>query len=228
MQKSKTWGFYVGYKIPQIGKEFDLLRFGVTSIINIELKSESSTEKIKAQLLRKRYYLSFLDRTVHAFTYVSSSSTVYYLSDEGGLETSGAACLLKMLVKQAMDPDTVPDLLFNPSDYLVSPFNSTNKFLAVEYFLTHQQEEFKSDILKVISAGEPLGFSVQDREPVSGGGEDGIGFSGVKSLQRPRFVAGATGQRPFKGTIALWDRLWRLSDRIERTPRGAPALVQHS
>jgi len=29
----------------------------VTSIINIELKSESSTEKIKAQLLRNRYYL---------------------------------------------------------------------------------------------------------------------------------------------------------------------------
>ena len=29
--------FYVGYKIPQIGKEFDLLRFSEDSIINIEI-----------------------------------------------------------------------------------------------------------------------------------------------------------------------------------------------
>lgn len=53
-------GFYVGYKIPQIGKEFDLLRFGDTSVLNIELKSESSIEKMESQLRRNRYYLSFL------------------------------------------------------------------------------------------------------------------------------------------------------------------------
>ncbi|ULQ20851.1 hypothetical protein JFN84_15290 [Enterobacter hormaechei subsp. xiangfangensis] len=37
--------FYVGYKIPQIGKEFDLLRFGKSSIINIEIKRISTHEK---------------------------------------------------------------------------------------------------------------------------------------------------------------------------------------
>ena len=31
-------GFYLGFSIPQIGKEFDLLRFGNNSIINIEVK----------------------------------------------------------------------------------------------------------------------------------------------------------------------------------------------
>ena len=33
-------GFYVGYTIKQIGKEFDLLRFGSDNILNIEIKSE--------------------------------------------------------------------------------------------------------------------------------------------------------------------------------------------
>lgn len=121
--------FYVGYKIPQIGKEFDLLRFGQTSIVNIELKSESSAEKIKTQLLRNKYYLSFIGRTVYAFAFVSSSGTLYFLSDDGELETTDAAHLLKVIAKQGSGSESAPDLLFNPSDYLVSPFNSTKKFL---------------------------------------------------------------------------------------------------
>lgn len=39
-------GFLVGYKIPQIGKEFDLLRLGNESIINLELKSKCTREII--------------------------------------------------------------------------------------------------------------------------------------------------------------------------------------
>ncbi|MGJ0351659.1 hypothetical protein NG773_11090, partial [Aliarcobacter cryaerophilus] len=32
--------YYINYKIPQLGKEFDLLRIGTEIVINIELKSE--------------------------------------------------------------------------------------------------------------------------------------------------------------------------------------------
>ena len=38
--------------------------------------------------------------------------------------------------------------LFNPSDYLVSPFNSTEKFINGNYFLTVQQENIFHDIQK--------------------------------------------------------------------------------
>lgn len=41
--------YYLGYSIPQIGKEFDLLRFGKNYIINIEVKTESSIDKIFKQ-----------------------------------------------------------------------------------------------------------------------------------------------------------------------------------
>ena len=37
--------FYLNYKIPQINKEFDLLRIGKTSIVNIELKSKNIDEE---------------------------------------------------------------------------------------------------------------------------------------------------------------------------------------
>lgn len=142
--------FYVGYKIPQIGKEFDLLRFGQTSIVNIEIKSTSTPEKIKIQLLRNNYYLSFIGRKVYAFAFVSSSGTLYFLDDDGELEATDAAHLLSVLAAQGLGSEPTPDVLFNPSDYLVSPFNSTKKFLAGEYFLTHQQEQFKNGILSSI------------------------------------------------------------------------------
>ena len=150
--------FYVGYKIPQIGKEFDLLRFGKDSIVNIELKSESASEKVKTQLMRNRYYLNFIGLPVHAFTFVSSLSSLYYLRDNGQLDATDTAHLMEALAKQTLGAESVPDLLFDPSDYLVSPFNSTSKFLAGDYFLTHQQEQFKNGILTSIEAASGANF----------------------------------------------------------------------
>jgi hypothetical protein len=63
--------FYVGYKIPQIGKEFDLLRFGKECVINIELKSKSTEEKILKQLKRNRYYLSSIRKQINNFSFIA-------------------------------------------------------------------------------------------------------------------------------------------------------------
>ncbi len=52
-------GFFVGYTIQQIGKEFDLLRFGENFNLNIELKSElkiaNKADKIEKQLKTNHY-----------------------------------------------------------------------------------------------------------------------------------------------------------------------------
>ncbi|WP_299095740.1 hypothetical protein [uncultured Metabacillus sp.] len=50
--------FYVGYKIPQIDKEFDLLRFGENYILNVEIKSILKEEDARKQLVKNKYYLS--------------------------------------------------------------------------------------------------------------------------------------------------------------------------
>jgi hypothetical protein len=142
--------FYVGYLIPQIGKEFDLLRFGKDYIINIELKKTSTPEKIYKQLKRNKYYLSFIDAEIHNFCFQSDIEKLFYLNDNNELENANFSCLIKLLDDQQIVNITNIDNLFNPSNYLVSPFNSTEKFINNEYFLTKQQETVKSEILKTI------------------------------------------------------------------------------
>jgi hypothetical protein len=151
--------FYIGYKIPQIGKEFDLLKFGKDSIINIELKSESGEDQILSQLLRNKYYLSFIGRTIFAFTFVTSTKILYFLTEDDRLEIVDLGQLLKVISKQPVDDLSNPDALFDPSAYLVSPFNSTERFLAGKYFLTHQQEEAKTQILKLMQPSKPAEFA---------------------------------------------------------------------
>lgn len=71
--------YYLGYSIPQIGKEFDLLRFGNDYVINIEIKTESTIEKIHKQQEKNKYYLSFLGIDIHIYTYVSKENKLYKL-----------------------------------------------------------------------------------------------------------------------------------------------------
>lgn len=115
--------FYVGYKIPQIGKEFDLLRFGKECVINIELKSSQTEENIKKQLVRNKNYLSYISDQLYNLSYESSTQKIYFLKKEDkSLEIIEPKDLAELLYNQKLaDIDDIDDL-FNPSDYLVSPF----------------------------------------------------------------------------------------------------------
>ena len=149
--------FYVGYKIPQISKEFDLLRFGKDSIINIELKNSSTEEKILKQLKQNKYYLSFLTQEVHNFTFVENLKKLYHLNNDV-LEEVNFIDLAKLLYEQETNNIDDIDKLFNPSDYLVSPFNSTEKFIEDKYFLTAQQEFIKTKIIDALSSDTKANF----------------------------------------------------------------------
>lgn len=144
--------FFIGYKIQHISKEFDLLRFGDNYTVNIELKRSSAEDKIKKQLIRNRYYLSHINRVVHNLSFVVETNTLYKLNVSNELETIDFSELVQLLIGQQLKDIENPDLLFNPSDYLVSPFNSTRKFLNELYFLTGQQETIKGSIIKNINA----------------------------------------------------------------------------
>ena len=150
--------FYVGYKIPQIGKEFDLLRFGKKCVINIELKRTCTKEKIKNQLIRNRYYLSFIGRRVYGFTFVSETKDLYFLNNDKFLEKAEFEFLEKSLYGQEIDDSEIVDELFNPSDYLVSPFNAAQNFIDNKYFLTHQQEDVKNKIIDSLNSSNAAKF----------------------------------------------------------------------
>lgn len=143
-------GFYVGYHIPQIGKEFDLLRMGHNYLINIEIKSQAESEKVKAQLIKNKYYLSFLKKSIYLYSYVANTDSFYRLDENENLVTISSNALVEIISKQQLDDCCNPDNLFKPSYYLVSPFNSTDRFVAGKYFLTNQQLEIKEKVLSLI------------------------------------------------------------------------------
>lgn len=141
--------FYVGYNIPQINKEFDLLRFCEKSILNIEFKGETTTEKkVLEQLQKNEYYLKGFGNyeNLKLYTYRSDLDILYKYED-GEIKVVDFDEILKDLndeIGQMADLETIS----NPSNYLVSPFNNTEKFLKQNYFLTQRQVEIKKEILK--------------------------------------------------------------------------------
>ena len=150
---SCTDGFYLGYSIPQIGKEFDLIRFSENDIINIEIKKEATIEKIHSQQIRNHYYLSFINKELHIYTYISEQNKLYKLIQgptNSKLQEVNISELLNKLLLQKVETYNNIDDIFNPSEYLISPFNSTDKFINGNYFLTLQQEAIYKDIQGIL------------------------------------------------------------------------------
>lgn len=149
--------YYLNYQIPQIGKEFDLLRIGKESIINIELKSQKVDDsEILKQLERNYYYLSFLKKKIHCYTFVTDGDINILYQYNKTIEKVNDVNQLINIIKSLNDIDeTNINNLFIPSNYLISPFNTTEEFIKDEYFLTKQQEQIKQDIVRKITQSNP-------------------------------------------------------------------------
>ena len=145
-------GFFFSYRIPQIGKEFDLLRFSGGKCLSIELKSQPvPLQQIRSQLLRNRHYLAHLGMDMDLFTFVSGTRECYQLTD-GDLLTPVPVSLLAKAVQAGSGQYLAEiDGLFRPSEYIVSPARTPEKFLAHEYFLTQAQEQIQSALLSAMN-----------------------------------------------------------------------------
>lgn len=155
--------FYVGYKIPQIDKEFDLLRFGEDYILNVEIKSILKEEDAREQLLKNKYYLSSLGKKLKLFTYIAEDNSFYQLKDDETFHPIDFAVFEKLLVSQKLEHHSNLDDLFDPSDYLVSPFNHSERFINGSYFLTKQQQDYRNQILE-----NPSQFTILEGLPGTG------------------------------------------------------------
>lgn len=139
--------FILSYSIRQISKEFDMLRITNTSVINIELKTTFSYDDVLLQLQRNYYYLKFINSNTLLFTFIGDSSKIYRLSpSRDSLVEINPSMLIDAIESQ--EPKFVEDLdrLFNPKNYLISPFNTTERFINNEYFLTNHQHEIKKSV----------------------------------------------------------------------------------
>ena len=144
-------GFFVSYEIPQISKEFDLLRFGVDCVLNIELKSElkvaNKHQKIFDQLRKNEYYLKFLGKPTRIFAYVENDGYYSYTPEDNKIEHIAPHVLSVYMKTMVPDYTADPDRMFIPSNYLVSPFNATAQFIKGEYFLTSAQQKIREEFL---------------------------------------------------------------------------------
>ncbi len=140
--------FYHSYEIPQIGKEFDLLRINDEKILNIELKSQDvGIDRIEKQLTQNMQYLSHFTREMMLFTFVSSTKKFYRLNVDKSAEECSVNLIISVIHEQINCFAADINSLFRVSDFLVSPLNTPEKFIQKKYFLTPQQQNNKNSIL---------------------------------------------------------------------------------
>lgn len=156
---SELDGFFFGYTIPRIGKEFDLLKFKGERCLSIELKSQAVLERdILAQQKKNLHYLAHIDRAPVMYTVVTDTLTTYRIGRNGELEVVDFSLVADSV--KAFGGEYLSDIddMFKASDYLVSPLGTPEKFIAGEYFLTQAQDRIKKDILLDISMVNGHGF----------------------------------------------------------------------
>ena len=145
-------GFYFGFVIPLIGKEFDLLKVTNRYCLNIELKSQDvGEEHILAQLRKNLHYLTLLGRELMLFTVVTDTLACYRLSDDGELEETDISEIAKAVRKCSAAYHGRIEKLFRASEYLISPEEDPERFLQGQYFLSPAQDYVKSQLLRDIS-----------------------------------------------------------------------------
>ncbi len=152
-------GFFLNYQIPQIGKEFDLLKFTEASCLNIEIKSRSvPVEDILNQLRKNKHYLAHLGKQTEFYTVITDSLTTYKLTQANDLLQVHFSEVVQAVIAFKNEYLKQIDNMFRASDYLVSPLNTPEKFINGEYFLTQAQEQIKKEILDHINKLNCDGF----------------------------------------------------------------------
>ena len=164
-----TDGFYFGFIIPQIGKEFDLVKVTGKYCLNIELKSQDVTEEqIVAQLRKNRHYLTLLGRELMLFTVVTNTLTCYKLTDDDRLERTKLKDVVRAVKRCRAAYHGRIDKLFRASEYLISPEKNPSKFLQKQYFLSPAQDYVKSELLKAMPQPGTCAFYHITGRPCSG------------------------------------------------------------
>ena len=152
---SQTDGFYFGFTIPQIGKEFDLLKVTDRHCLNIELKSQDVGEDaMLAQLRKNRHYLTHLGKRLILFTVVTDTMTCYRLSLSDNLVRVSIEDIARALEKCDAPYDEDISQSFRASEYLISPMHTPDKFIRGKYFLTPAQDYVKTELIRAIDRSE--------------------------------------------------------------------------
>lgn len=154
-------GFYYAYTVPQIGKEFDLIKFADGATLNIEIKHERVPDAdIISQLEKNRYYLAHIGGRIASLCYIASENE-WKEYDGATLEVISDARAAEIVQGFAAAVAVDIDELFKPSEFLVSPLTEPQRFLNGEYFLTNHQNEIKRNLMRSVSAHANRFFAIK-------------------------------------------------------------------
>ena len=199
-------GFYFGFVIPLIGKEFDLLKVTNRYCLNIELKSQDvGEEHILAQLRKNRHYLTLLGREMMLFTVVTDTLACYRLTDDGELEATDIGAIAKAVRKCRAAYHGRIDKLFRASEYLISPEENPEKFLQGQYFLSPAQDYVKSQLLRDISNTPYCAFFHVYGRPCTG--KTLLIYDLAKHLSGSGRTLITCGEEPSAGLLAISDSI---------------------
>ena len=97
------------------------------------------------------HYLNLLNKkNLYSFAFISSSKKVFTINENGNLVECPLE-FLKLLIQTAGEHEHIDlDAVFVPKNTLVSPLNSTDRFLRGDYLLTENQENIKNAVLASI------------------------------------------------------------------------------
>ena len=197
-----TDGFYFGFVIPLIGKEFDLIKVTGKYCLNIELKSQDvGADQILAQLRKNRHYLTLLGRELMLYTVVTDTLTCYRLTDDDKLERVDIKDIARALKKCRAAYHGRIDKLFRASEYLISPEEDPEKFLQGQYFLSPAQDQVKSELLKDLAGISYCAFFHIYGRPCTG--KTLLLYDLAKQLSDIGRVLMTCGEEPSEGLKAI-------------------------
>ncbi|MDD4282551.1 MAG: AAA family ATPase [Bacilli bacterium] len=143
INENNRYGLNVSYTVNRINKEFDLVKIGNNSLVNIELKKCHTSENIK-QLKQNcnifsEYYTGY---DINLFCYELEDSKLYYYekSSDELIESN------YIFMNEKLSLITEPQLL-NINVNVVSVYLKPKLFLEGKYILSNSQEKAKEQII---------------------------------------------------------------------------------
>lgn len=162
MSSMKQQGFFLNcVTYSGVREEFDVLRFGKSSILNLELKSKKPKKDIEYQLRSHQHLLSILGQPIHLFAYIAEEDKLFRLDKKDQLVESSMEELCDSIDSNFQSRNLLDDIDF--SSMLISPYSEPQKFSRHKYFLTSEQIDICNNIiaspkkLKSISGGPGTG-----------------------------------------------------------------------
>lgn len=142
-------GYYFNYTIQTgIREQFDILRFSLDKVLNIELKSQlpaKGLDQIKNQLVRHKFVLSTLNKKIVCCTYVTTENKLYLLTEDSKLEEISSETLASMIPDDYINELEIEKINF--SHLIISPYSQPELFKEHKYFLTNEQFSIRTEIL---------------------------------------------------------------------------------